>query len=317
MTDAPPCEAWVRTDELVALIARQAVTQGLTPSAAWPGLVFSRYEQRGVPSWEEVGSPSLCLVAQGRQRVRIGSVNYFADPFHALVMTHGLRFQAEILQASLPRPFLSFTLQVSPELVTEISEAMKQSAPALFHIEPAPPLPDAYVTTLDQQFLGAVQRFLLALESEAERGVLAPLHLREIVYRLLQSEQRMPFQVGAASVSHGNAITAAMAFMKLELHRPLSMRDLAEAVSMSESVFAHVFKAVTGMAPLQFLQQLRMEHARTLLLSGSTVREAAARVGYASPSHFSCVFKRHVGVLPRVYARQLRDGQDQPGAMSS
>jgi len=78
--------------------------------------------------------------------------------------------------------------------------------------------------------------------------------------------------------------------------------DLAKAVSMSESAFAHVFKAATGMAPLQFLQRLRMEHARTLLLSGSTVSEAAARVGYASLSHFSGVFKRHFGVLPRVYA---------------
>ena len=108
-----------------------------------------------------------------------------------------------------------------------------------------------------------------------------------------------------------------MKLYELELHRPLSIRDLAEAVRMSESVFAHVFKAATGMAPLQFLQQLRMEHARTLLLSGSTVSEAAARVGYTSPSHFSCVFKRHVGVLPRVYARQLRDGQDQSGTMAS
>jgi hypothetical protein len=224
-------------------------TQGLTPSAAWPGLVFSRYEQRGAPSWEEVGSPALCLVAQGRQRIRIGSVNYFADPFHALVMTRGLRFQTEILQASLPRPFLSFTLQVSPELVAEIAETMKQSAPALFHIEPAPPLPDGYVTTLDQQFLGAVRRFLLALESDAERGVLAPLYLREIVYRLLRSEQRVRLLASAVSVSQSNAITAAMAFMKLELHRPLSVWELAEAVKMSESRFAHVWKRGDGRGP--------------------------------------------------------------------
>ena len=57
MTDAPPCEAWVRADELVALIARQALTQGLTPSAAWPGLVFSRYEQRGLPPGRRLALP--------------------------------------------------------------------------------------------------------------------------------------------------------------------------------------------------------------------------------------------------------------------
>ena len=44
---------------------------------------------------------------------------------------------------------------------------------------------------LDQPLVGAVQRFLLVPESDAECGVLAPLSLREIVYRLLQSEQRV------------------------------------------------------------------------------------------------------------------------------
>lgn len=316
MTDAPPCEAWVRADELVALIAQYAVNEGPTRSG-WSGLTFYRFGQRVAPHWEEVGSPSLYLVAKSRQRIRIGSVNYFDDPFHVLVITREVRFQAEVLQASPECPFLSFVLEVPSELVTEVSEVMKRAALAPFCIEPISPMPDAYMAMLDQPLIGAVQRFLLALESDAERGVLAPLYLREIVYRLLRSEQRVRLLASAASVSQSNAITAAMAFMKLELHRPLSIRDLATAVSMSESAFAHVFKAATGMAPLQFLQRLRMEHARTLLLSGSTVSEAAARVGYTSPSHFSCVFKRHVGVLPRLYSRQLRDGQDQPGAMSS
>ena len=79
MTDAPPCEAWVRADGLVALIAQYAVNEGPTRSG-WPGLTFSRFGQKVAPHWEEVGSPSLHLVAKSRQRIRIGSVNYFDDP---------------------------------------------------------------------------------------------------------------------------------------------------------------------------------------------------------------------------------------------
>jgi len=85
------------------------------------------------------------------------------------------------------------------------------------------------------------------------------------------------------------------------------VRDLAEAVSMSESGFAHMFKAATGVSPLQFLKQLRMEQARRLLLGGSNVSEAADSVGYSSLSHFISEFKRYFGKSPKVYTQRLRD----------
>lgn len=308
MTGDPQAKESVRAAELIALIAHRAVNQGPTHSV-WPGLTFYRFEQKISPRWDEVGSVSLGMVAQGRKRVRIGSANYFYDPFHYLVMTRGLRFQAEILQASPENPFLSFVLQVHPDLVTEVHDTINRLVPAPFFFEPVFPKPDMYVTALDQPLVSAVQRFLMALESEADRRVLAPMFLREIVYRLLRSEQHARLLDGAVREIQGNAITAAIAFMKLELHRTLTIRDLAEAVSMSESGFAHVFKATTGESPLQFLKQLRMEQASKFLLSGLNVSEAANSVGYASLSHFISEFKRYFGEPPKVYAQRLWDLQ--------
>ena len=302
----PQSEAVVLPGELVASIARQALNEGPT-STVWPGLTFYRFEQRVATNWDEVSSASLCMVVQGRKRLRVGSVNYFYDPFHYLVIKRGLRFQVEILQASPERPFLSFVLQMKPDLVNEVYEEMNRLVPDALRIEPAPPTPDVYATSLDQPLVGAVQRFLLAVESESERVVLAPMYLREIVYRLLRSEQRVWLLESAARENHGNAITAAIAFLKQEIYQPLSVRDLAEAVSMSESSFAHMFKATTGVSPLQFLKQLRMEQARRLLLGGSNVSEAADSVGYASLSHFISEFKRYFGKSPKVYTQRLRD----------
>src|SRR5216683_85403 len=254
----PQSEAVVLPGELVASIARQALNEGPT-STVWPGLTFYRFEQRVATHWDEVSSASLCMVVQGRKRLRVGSVNYFYDPFHYLVIKRGLRFQVEILQASPERPFLSFVLQMKPDLVNEVYDEMNRLVPDALRIEPAPPTPDVYVTALDQPLVGAVQRFLLAVESEPE------------------------------------------------LQQPLSVRDLAQAVSMSESGFAHMFKVTTGVSPLQFLKQLRMEQARRLLLGGSNVNEAADSVGYASLSHFISEFKRYFGKSPKVYTQRLRD----------
>ncbi len=123
--------------------------------------------------------------------------------------------------------------------------------------------------------MGSVQRFLSALESDIERKLLAPIYLREIVFRLLRSEQRTLIMESAAREIQGNAVITAICFMKQEMHRPMTVRDLANAVNMSESAFAHVFKATTGAPPLRFLKQIRLEHANKFLLSGSNVSEAA------------------------------------------
>jgi AraC-like DNA-binding protein len=308
MTVTPQSEELVRAGEIISLIARQAVNEGPN-HPDWPGLTFYRFTRLVTPHWNEVGSVSLCMVVQGRKRVRVGSVDYFYDPFHYLVMKRGLRFQAEILQASPERPFLSFVLQVQPDLVTEVYDKMNRLVPELFHIEPVPPVPDVYVTVLDQPLVSAVQRFLLALDTAFERKMLAPMYLREIVYRLLWSEQRSLLLESAVREVQGNAISAAISFMRQEMQRPLSVRDLARAVSMSESGFAHMFKATTGVSPLQFLKQLRLEQASKLLLSGSNVSEAADKVGYASRSHFIAEFKRYFGESPKAYAQRLRNLQ--------
>src|SRR3982074_3327211 len=133
----PQSEAVVLPSELVALVARQGVNEGPT-RAAWPGLTFYRFEQRVATHWDEVGPVSLGIVVQGRKRVRTGSINYFYDPFHYLVMKRELRFQAEILQAMPERPFLSFVLQLQPELMNEVYDKMNRLVPHILRIEPAP-----------------------------------------------------------------------------------------------------------------------------------------------------------------------------------
>jgi len=308
VTVVPKTEEMIQVEELVALIARQAKTEGPTYTV-WPVLTFYRFEQKITPHWDEVSSVSLCMVAQGRKRVRIGMVDYFYDPLHYLVMTRGLRFQAEILQASAEHPFFSFVLQVQPDLVTEVYDSMNRLVPNVLRDEPKPEMPDAHVTALDQPLIGAVQRFLFALESDVERKLLAPMYLREIVYRLLRAEQRSRLLESAAREVQGNAVMAAIGFMKEEMHRPLTVRDLANAVNMSESAFAHVFKATTGAPPLHFLKQLRMEQANRFLLGGANVSEAADKVGYASLSHFICEFKRYFGEPPKTHARRLQNLQ--------
>jgi AraC-like DNA-binding protein len=76
---------------------------------------------------------------------------------------------------------------------------------------------------------------------------------------------------------------------------------------MSASNFHAHFKAVTGMSPLQFQKQLRLQEARRLLMSGRVdAAEAGYRVGYDHPSHFSREYKRCFGEPPMRDIERLR-----------
>ncbi|MDU0202128.1 helix-turn-helix domain-containing protein [Paenibacillus sp. MAH-36] len=57
---------------------------------------------------------------------------------------------------------------------------------------------------------------------------------------------------------------------------------------MSASTLYDYFKEVTGMSPIQYQKQIRLQAARRLLLTETAeAAEAAFQVGYESPSHFS------------------------------
>lgn len=302
----------LRAGDLIAELKGWAAVTG--PNATpWHGLTVYRFESPAAPQWAEVQSLSLCVVAQGRKAVTIDGVTYCYDPFNYLVLNRGLRFEAEILEASVELPFLSFVLQIDPAVVHRISADMRDGAAAGFRHFPAQAaLPrrtaPAQVSPLDTNTTGAVLRFLRAATTGPDRRVLAPMYLQEIVYRVLRADQRQRLLDAAASETASNPVAQVIAYVRGHLSEPLSVADLAERACLSPSAFAHLFRDVSGMSPYQFIKSVRLERARDLLVCESlNVSEVARSVGYSSLSHFINEFKRHFGVTPRAYADAQRD----------
>jgi AraC-like DNA-binding protein len=72
------------------------------------------------------------------------------------------------------------------------------------------------------------------------------------------------------------------------------------------------------MSPMRFVKEVRLDAARTLLLSnGIRASEVALHVGYESPAHFSRDFKRRFGTSPARYARRLAEQGAMPTSRST
>jgi AraC-like DNA-binding protein len=86
-----------------------------------------------------------------------------------------------------------------------------------------------------------------------------------------------------------------------------SVSDLCRELGVSRSRFFKRVHALTGKSPMEFIRNIRMQHAAQLLeKSQLSVSEVAYRVGFNNPRYFAKYFKELYEVLPSAYASSKR-----------
>lgn len=103
---------------------------------------------------------------------------------------------------------------------------------------------------------------------------------------------------------HGDTqVLNAQEWMEAHLGENISMENLAGQVGISPRHFIRRFKRATGESPLNYLQQMRIETAKTILESQPTmtVNDITLAIGYENSSTFRKLFKKYTGLSPREY----------------
>ncbi len=82
----------------------------------------------------------------------------------------------------------------------------------------------------------------------------------------------------------------------------VSPESLAQSLCISYSKFRKLLKQYTGIAPGQYIQQMRMSRAKELLCNtDKQVKEIAWELGYDNPDYFVTVFRTTVGMTPTTF----------------
>ncbi|MFW5694713.1 MAG: AraC family transcriptional regulator [Alkalispirochaeta sp.] len=125
-----------------------------------------------------------------------------------------------------------------------------------------------------------------------------------IIYQLLLDFLKHIQHPGEASrESDVTRLKPALDLIENEMHRPLSLEDLARTVGVTPQYFCDLFRSVTSRRPTEYVNQRRVDRAKELLLREPRTRihEIAHRVGFESDSYFSTVFRKYEGISPRAY----------------
>jgi two-component system, response regulator YesN len=90
-------------------------------------------------------------------------------------------------------------------------------------------------------------------------------------------------------------------FISAHYREDIKLEFLAQLFNYNSSYFGKLFKSQTGMSFNAYLDEIRMEEAKRLLINGCKVYEVAEIVGYANVDYFHIKFKKSVGVSPSSY----------------
>ena len=163
-------------------------------------------------------------------------------------------------------------------------------------------------TLYQPEIEAAISEITVLLETEffSRRpfwGQLAEVKVRELFIRTAQALSEKPLR-DMVSAENAEALRRVHAKMLSALELRWSVEDIAAEMNLSPSRLHTIYKATFGISPRHDLILMRVEKAKALLWSNTSVTETAAQLGYSSVYHFIRQFRKATGVTPKQYIRK-------------
>ena len=170
----------------------------------------------------------------------------------------------------------------------------------------------AYSNLLTQVFTALDARCpVIPAEVYDRQALIEKIYLAPDIETLTRqfSEHMLALSEALTGILPDSSMQHALHYIEHNYRSNLSVESVAQALHYNAVYFGRKFKAFAGVSFTTYLENLRMEKAKALLLQDYRIYQIAEMVGIANVDYFSEKFKHHVGVPPTTY-RQRQQGED-------
>ena len=203
-----------------------------------------------------------------------------------------------LLPAQCPHTYYGLTkvwytsfLCIGGPLLGPLMELLEFTHPGVYHLSNP-----EHILNLEQEI------FQLYLENETRS---AP-EISKLLYRLLL-ELAADARHSHSSLSslEDDRVHTAIRYMQKHYGEPIGLSEIASQVRLSREYFCQLFKKATDSTVLEYLTQIRLSEAKTLLLKcpDKTIGEISRLCGFDTPSYFCAVFKKHEHMTPLQFCQ--------------
>ena len=142
------------------------------------------------------------------------------------------------------------------------------------------------------------------LQKNRQRALCDKIESRGIVYQLLS---RFFKYARPKIVTKDKRIEEALDYISRHICEDIDLDKLALETCLSKDHFIRIFKKETGMTPLKFINQKKIERAQLMLVTQPvSVKNIALALAYEDFSYFNRLFKKTTGFTPKDYRLRQR-----------
>jgi AraC-like DNA-binding protein/DNA-binding response OmpR family regulator/nitrogen-specific signal transduction histidine kinase len=137
-----------------------------------------------------------------------------------------------------------------------------------------------------------------ALVTYQSKDILSEDETTATLHRMIAGTDLLPPQTSAL-------VKRTVIYLQENYANPLSRREIAESIGVSENHLSRVFRRELGISPWDYLNRYRIRQAKELLTSTEdSITSVALQVGFNDPAYFSRVFRQQVGQSPTAFRKQ-------------
>ena len=246
--------------------------------------------------------PLRVSMIEGRKIMNLGDMNPFDFvPGETLILPPDELMWVDFPDAGLNTPTQCLAMTISEEKIRQTvnylnEERGKEDEEWKF-------TESNFQISNDMAIQQIIQRMLyLFTENHPSKDMFADFMLRELIVRILQNETRHKVVDHSLENSSDSRLAYIITYIKENLSKHLTIKELSDQIHMSESNFHRVFKNELNVSPIDFINNERIKFACELLKDPrKQIREIYMECGFNSLSYFIRTFKRKELVSPGEY----------------
>lgn len=148
------------------------------------------------------------------------------------------------------------------------------------------------------------------IHQEAAAGVSADVLTGYLYILLGLILQDLPYRPVTEQIASQDTFTQVLEYLSSHYTEPLSLEALAGRFGINHAHLSRTFAAKLSCGYLDYLHQLRIEHAKKLLSeTQNKVSDIAFESGFSDQRSFNRVFKRYTNLTPSAYRQMIRQNE--------
>ncbi|GEJ44554.1 AraC family transcriptional regulator [Chryseobacterium sp. ON_d1] len=248
---------------------------------------------------------AFTAMLRGKKHMKLDNkTNYFDYyPGESILVAPGETMVIDFPEAD-ETPTQCISLSLNPDFIEDSLNYLNYHLPKVDEASQWNIQLDEYFLFNNKALASATNNIMrIAMDDNSQKDIMADFALKELLIRLMQTQARSMVEKNIAK--NKSRIGFVVDYIKRNLHQKLSIDSIAKLAYVSKSNFFKMFKDELGTSPNDFILQERINRAKELLASQTSIKETAFQTGFSDTNYFTRVFKQLEGVTPKSYQDRM------------